>query len=125
MSPKVSTSGAAPVRSYQTAFIQSGLPSERARECAAIEQDVLSGDEACFRPAEKRASEAKFLRVAEAPGGIEFGSFRQQLVDGNAALFGVHLRHRAAQTVGIEGTRQQRVDGDVVDHGLARNARDK
>src|ERR1700682_556193 len=65
MSPKLSTSGAAPVRSYQTAFIRKRLRSEGARECTAVEQDVLPGDEACLRPAEKRASQPKFLGIAE------------------------------------------------------------
>jgi len=50
---------------------------------------------------------AEFLGVAEAPGGIELGPFRQQLVDGNAALLRVHLRDRAAQAVGVEGARHR------------------
>src|SRR4030088_2143965 len=41
------------------------LHSQRAWERAAIEQDVLSGDEACLGPAENRASPPAFLGVAE------------------------------------------------------------
>src|SRR6202163_518097 len=106
MSPKVSTSGAAPVRSYQTAFISEHFHSQRARECAAIKQDVLARDKARLGAAEKRASLAEFLGVAEAAGRIEFGALGQQLVHGDAALVRVDLRDRAAQAVGVEGAGQ-------------------
>src|SRR6266852_8174925 len=85
MSPKVSTSGAAPVR-------------------------------ACL---------SEFLGIAEASGRIELGAFGQQLVDRDAALLRVNLCDRAAQAVGIERSRQQAIDGDVIDHGLACNACDE
>src|SRR5213079_565489 len=83
-------------------FAHTRPPSQRARKGAAIEQDVLSGNEACFRAAQKSASKAKFLRVAEASGGVEFGAFRQQLIDTDAALVCIQLRHRASQPIGIE-----------------------
>ena len=59
------------------------------------------------------------------PAGLSFAALRQHLIDGNAALLGFRLCDRAAQPVGVEWTRQQGIDGDVVDHGLARDARDK
>ena len=68
---------------------------------------------------------AEFLGIAEASGGIELGALRQQLIHRDAALFGVQLRNRAAQPIGIERPRQQAIDGDVGDHGLARKAGDK
>ena len=67
-------------------------PSQRAREGAAVEQDVLAGDEARLGAAEERAGRAEFLGIAEASGGIELGAFRQQLFDGDAALLGLRLR---------------------------------
>src|SRR5260370_16507513 len=96
MSPKVSTSGAGPVRSYQTVFIRKRFQSERARECTTVEQDVLPGDEACPCPAEKRAGQPKFLGVAEASGGIEFCALRHPLVHPHTSLPGIHLRAPAA-----------------------------
>src|SRR6202171_3488712 len=102
-------------------LVPNGLHSQRARKCAAIEQDVLPGDVACLGAAEKRASPPEFLGIAEASGRIELGAFGQQLVDRDAALLRVDLCDRAAQAVSIERSRQQAVDGDVVDYGLARN----
>src|ERR1700719_1413226 len=98
---------------------------ERAGERAAVEQDVLAGDKARLGAAQKRASEAKFFGLAEASGGIEFRPLRQHLIHTDAALLGFRLCNRAAQAVGIEWARQQAIDGDVVDHGLARKAGDE
>jgi hypothetical protein len=47
------------------------------------------------------------------------------LIHRNPALLGLRDRDRAAQAVGVERTRQQPVDGDVVDHGLSRDAGNK
>src|ERR1700732_1189942 len=69
---------------------------QRAGECAAVEQDVLSGDEAGLVAAQKRASLAEFLGVAETAGRIEFGPFRQHRVHGDAASFRFRLCDRAA-----------------------------
>jgi hypothetical protein len=49
---------------------------------------------------------------------------RRILLGADATLLRLCLRG-AAQPVGIEGSRQQPVDGDVIDHGLARDAGDK
>src|SRR5437764_11734355 len=54
-------------------------PSQRARERAAIEQDVLPGDEAGLVGAEKGTGEAKFLRVAEAACLIVFSAASSRL----------------------------------------------
>src|SRR5580692_6741747 len=71
-----------------------------AREKSAVEQDVLSGDEAGLGAAEKRASLSEFLGVAEAPGGIELGALGANLLHADTALLRLRLRH-AAQPVGI------------------------
>src|SRR5579863_10204197 len=102
-----------------------GCQLKRTGECAAVEQDVLSGDETRLGAAQKRASKAEFFGLAKTPGGIEFGALCQHFVHGDAAFLSFRLGDRAAQPVGVERTRQQAVDGDVVDHSLARNARDK
>src|SRR3979490_1543068 len=47
-------------------LIPNGLHSQRARKRAAIEQDVLPGDVACLRAAEKRARLSDLLRSPEA-----------------------------------------------------------
>src|SRR5579871_1905068 len=74
---------------------------QRARESAAIKQDILSGDEAGLGAAQEGAGEAKFLGVAEASRRIELGAFGQHLIGRDAALVGVPLRG-AAQAVGVE-----------------------
>ena len=60
------------------ALVPDRLHLQRAREGAAVEQDVLSGDEAGLGAAQERAGLAEFLGVAEAPGRIELGPLRQQ-----------------------------------------------
>src|SRR6185312_804612 len=94
---------------------------QRPRESAAVEQDVLPGDEAGLGAAQKGAGEAEFLGITEAAGRIEFGAISQNLLGRDAALLGLALRRRE-QTIGLERSGQQAVDGDVVDHGLARQA---
>src|SRR5579872_1793130 len=98
---------------------------QRARKGAAVEQDVLSGDEARLGAAQEGAGEPELLGLAEAPRRIELGPFGQHLIHGDTTAFGFRLGHRAAQPVGVERSRQQPIDGDVVDHGLARDPRDK
>ena len=44
--------------------------SQRAWESAAIEQDVLAGDKARLRTAQKRAGKTEFFRVAKPPRRI-------------------------------------------------------
>src|SRR6266702_3097521 len=61
---------------------------ERAREGAAIQQDVLSGDEAGLGAAEEGAGIAELIGLAEAAGGVELGALGQDLVRRDAALVG-------------------------------------
>src|SRR5882757_1379121 len=51
--------------------------SECAREGAAVEQDVLTGDEAGLGAAQEGAGKPEFIRFAEAAGGIEPGALGQ------------------------------------------------
>src|SRR4051812_21434380 len=81
-------------------FAHTRPPSQRAGECTAIEQKVLSGDKAGLGAAEKRASGAKFLGIAEASGGILFGTLRQQLLHADAAPLRFRLGNRATQPIG-------------------------
>src|SRR5437764_790607 len=76
-------------------------PSQRARERAAIEQDVLPGDEAGLVGAEESAGEAKLFRVAEAAGRILLGAFRQPRLVRDATLLRLGLGG-VAQAVGEE-----------------------
>src|SRR5947209_18994709 len=70
-----------------------GLTSERAGEGAAVEQDVLPGDEAGLGAAQECAGEPKFLGVADAPRRIGFAAFGDHLLHRNAALLGFRLGH--------------------------------
>ena len=76
-------------------------------------------------PQRKAQARPNSSGVAEAAGGIELGPFREHRVHGGATLFRFRLGDRATQAVGVERTRQQGVDGDIVDHGFARNTGDK
>src|SRR5438874_3241425 len=67
-------------------LVRTRPPSQRARKRAAIEQDVLTGDEAGLVGAEESAGEAKLFRVAEAAGRIFFGAFRQPRLVRDATL---------------------------------------
>src|ERR1700739_1281802 len=78
------------------AFSAGGACLQRAWECAAVEQDVLAGDEAGLGAAQESAGQAAFLRLAEAAGGIEFGPFREHRFHGGAALFRFCLGNSAA-----------------------------
>ena len=60
------------------ALVPDRLHLQRAREGAAIEQDVLAGDEAGLGAAQERAGLAEFLGVAETPGRIELCALGQQ-----------------------------------------------
>src|ERR1700751_5237708 len=98
--------------------------SQRTRKGPAIEQDVLAGDEAGLGAAQERAGKAELLGIAEAPGRIELGTLRQNLLHGETALLRLALG-RTAKSVGFERPRQQAVDRNIVDHGLAGEAGDK
>src|ERR1700753_4245922 len=114
MPPQVSTPAGSSV-------LPGRLRSERARERAAVEQDVLSGDIARLGAAQECAGDTEFLRVAKTPGRIELGAFGQHLVRGDATLLGLALGG-AEQAVRLERSGQQRIDRDVVDHRLAGEA---
>src|SRR5580693_838743 len=55
-------------------------PLQRAREGAAVEQDVLPGDEAGLGAAQEGAGQPKLFRIAETAGGILLGALGQKLV---------------------------------------------
>src|SRR3954465_5088511 len=86
---------------------------QRARKRAAVEQDVLAGDETGLCSAQERAGVAELFRAANPPGRIEFCALGQHFVDGAAALLRLHLDDRTAQPVGVERAGQQSVDGDI------------
>jgi len=95
----VETSPRSAHRAGTGSLIPNGLHSQRARKCAAIEQDVLPGDVACLAP-QRNAQACRIPRDRrKRPAGFELGAFGQQLVDRDAALLGVNLRDRAAQAV--------------------------
>ena len=75
----------------RAASVRTKPPSQRARKRAAIEQDVLAGDEAGLGAAQERAGVAELVGIAEAPGGIELGALGQQLLRRDAALLGFGL----------------------------------
>src|SRR5579872_4899221 len=70
--------------------------SERAGEGAAIEQDVLPGDEAGLGASQESAGEAELLGVADAPGGVGLAALGNHLLDGDAAFFRFRLGDGAA-----------------------------
>src|SRR6266850_1107640 len=79
--------------------------SERAREHAAVHQQVLPGDVAGVRRAQERASRAEFVRLAEALRRYGGPPRAQRLIDWNALLLGARLRIRA-EAIGVEHPRQ-------------------
>src|SRR6202012_2585107 len=125
MSPKFSTSEAGPVRSYQTAFMHAVPASHRAGISTAVEQEVLASDKTGLGAAQECAGEPKLLGVADTAGGIVLAALGDQLIDRDALLRSLGYGDWPAQAVGVERARQQAVDGDVVDHGFARDAGDK
>src|SRR4051794_1982893 len=97
---------------------------ERARECAAVEQEVLARDVAGLRAAKVGAGIAEFLDRAEAAGRVGLGANLSELVRRLSRLLRVELEV-AAQPVGLERAGQEIVDGHVLAHGLAREAGDE
>ncbi|MGY4282393.1 hypothetical protein ACVWXO_001613 [Bradyrhizobium sp. LM2.7] len=97
---------------------------QRPGEGATVEQKVLPGDEAGLGAAQEGAGIAELVGLAEAAGGVELGALSQDLLRRDTALVGFGLRG-SGQAVGLERAGQQAVDGDVVDHGLARKAGDE
>src|SRR6185369_6721428 len=83
---------------------------ERAWEDAAIEQDVLPGDEAGVGRAQERAGRAELVGLAEPPRRDRPDAVLQRLLEGNALLLGGDLVV-GAQPIGVERARQHEVDG--------------
>ena len=85
----------------------------RTRVCAAVNQDVLTGDETGVLAAQKRTGLAKLIGVAKALGGSQFfAGFSQGL---NALTgFAGRTCQGGFQAVGVKRPRQEVVDGDVV-----------
>src|SRR5262249_44919502 len=86
--------------------------SERPREGAAVDQQVLAGDVAGLCRAQERAGGAELVGRAEAFRRNRGGARRDGLVDQHALLLGIRL-DVGAQPVGVEGAGQQKIDGDV------------
>src|ERR1700716_1767186 len=96
-------------------------PSECAGERAAVDQQVLPGDVAGLGRAQEHAGGAELVRRAEALGRNGSGARGAELLVGNALLLGGGL-DVALQSVGVEGARQQEVDGHVGPGDRARDA---
>src|SRR5262249_62375592 len=86
--------------------------SERSRELAAVDQQVLPRDKAGVGRAQERAGDAELVGRAEALGRDRRGARRGGLVDRDALLLGVGL-DVGAKPVGVEGAGQQEVDRHV------------
>src|SRR5882757_2772184 len=98
--------------------------SVRARILPAIHQQVLAGDVARMHAAQEGAGSAEFLRRAEAAGRVHLGARLEFVLVALAAL-GSARPVGAAQAVGVEGTRQQAVDGYTAAHRDASDAGDE
>ena len=100
--------------------------SECARIRPAVDQYVLTVDEARMLTAQKRAGLTEFFRMAKAIGrGAGTASLRQ-FVHAFACFFSGGLQN-TFQTVGVKRAGQQVVDGDIVfgNAWVARQAGDK
>jgi hypothetical protein len=87
--------------------------SERPWEGAAVDENVLTGDESRLRAGEEGAERAEFRRIAESPGRDSGLRFRPRLIHAD-----VPLRRRPGEArflpVGLERSGLDRIDGDVV-----------
>src|SRR5947207_14554013 len=61
----------------------------RAGEGAAVEQDVLAGDEAGLGTTQEGAGEAEFLRIADPAGGIFAGALIEDFLHRNPRRLGL------------------------------------
>src|SRR5579864_7215006 len=85
---------------------------ERAGECAAVDQDILSGDVAGLRRAQKRTRRAELVGRADALGRHRFDALGETCIVADVAL--LHRRlDVGAEAVGVENSRQDEIDGDV------------
>src|SRR6185437_11463106 len=92
------------------------MPSKRAGKGAAVDEDVLAGDVAGLRAAQKRAQRAELVGPAEAAGGNAGHALRQ--------LFSV-VAERRAYAIGVEHAGLDRIDCHVVARVFARGAGEK
>src|SRR5262245_60863661 len=95
-----------PVRAGLVRFWAPAL--QHAREGAAVDQQALAGDVARLRRAQERASGTEFVGAAEALGR----PLGLRLVVWDALGFGIGSDVRR-QALGVEGARQQAIDGHV------------
>ena len=99
-------------------------PLKGSGKSAAVYDEVLTGNIARLGAAHKRAQIAEFGRVTEPAGRVCLAPAGDNVIQVLAGFF----RRRElglAQAVGIERSRQNIVDGDVVNHRRARQAGDK
>src|SRR5262245_18956114 len=99
-------------------------PSHGSREYAAIDEEVLPGDVAGLRRAQKGAGGAEFSRRAEALGGHGCHALVPCLLDRDAPVLG-NPRHVRTQSFGLECAGQEEVDGDVGGGNRARDPGEK
>jgi hypothetical protein len=91
--------------------------SQRALEDAAVEKDVLAGDEAGVLRAHERGGGAEFVGLTEAAGRYASLARFHGLLDGNTLKFG-GLLGRTAQAIRLEGAGQNVVDRNIMPNGL-------
>src|SRR5579872_510998 len=89
------------------------LRSERPRKRAAVDQDVLPGNVPRLRAGEIGAKIAELLGPAEALGRDRRLAVGARLFLAHAAHFRL-FQHAAAQAVGVEGARLDRIDRDIM-----------
>src|SRR5882724_9038092 len=82
--------------------------SESSWKNAAVEQDVLPGDEAGVGRAQERAGRAELVGLAEPARRDRRHALLQRLVDGDALLLGGDLVD-GAEPIGVERTRQHEI----------------
>src|SRR3984957_17655677 len=92
--------------------VASPVCSVRPRVAAAVDQEVLAGDEAGIGAAQEGAVIAELFRAPEAPGRIAGPARPPQLLEGLATVRDHRLDMLALRTT-VEDAGQQVVDGDV------------
>src|SRR5919197_1164204 len=97
---------------------------ERAGVGAAVEQEILAGDEAGLRTAQISAGVAELRRIALPAGRNGAQPLGERLFFAHAALFGEGGDGRAI-AIGEKEPREQVVDGHVVSCRLARQPGDE
>src|ERR1700760_237646 len=107
------SSSGPPGRSMRMALLMVGSPSEGAGEGAAVGQHVLAGQVGRMHAAQEGADGAELGGIAEAAGGDRLLARGADRLDVLAGLLG-GADHRALQAVGVEGARQQVVEGDAL-----------